>query len=58
MKAKLRKIAQKIVELEKKCNEGINVVENMNSIEDIIGSLTADELIEIDNYITEKHLLT
>lgn len=58
MKAKLRKAAERIAALEKKCQEGENIEQNMKEMSDIYENFSLDELAEIDNYITEKGLLT
>ncbi len=58
MKAKLTKIANRLVEIEKECRAGINVSENMELMEKITSNLSADEMLLIDEYITENNLLT
>ena len=58
MKAKLRKAAQKIAELERKCQAGESIEKNMTEIEEISSSFSLEEMAEIDAYITEKDLLT
>lgn len=58
MKAKLRRAAQKIVELERKCRAGENLNENMAALEELTASLSPDEMFAIDEYISENNLLT
>ena len=58
MKAKLRKAAQRIAELEKKCQSGENIEQNMAELEELTSSFSFEEMAEIDEYLTEKGLLT
>ena len=62
MKEKRKKhikiLAEKIVKAEKELLLGNNVQENQAKIEKIMGSLTLDEIFEIDEYIYTKKLLT
>lgn len=54
MKKKLRVLADKIVFLEKECQLGRNMNENMAKIEEITTSLSIEEMLEIDEYISTK----
>jgi hypothetical protein len=54
----LKLLADKIVLLEKELELGKNVKENQAKIEEIILSLSFEEVLELDNYIFEKNLLT
>jgi hypothetical protein len=54
----LKLLAEKIVLLEKELELGKNVKENQAKIEEIILSLSFEEVLELDNYIFEKNLLT
>ena len=45
-----------ILKLEKECSLGNNVQNNLFKIEEIASSLSAEELIEIDEYIQRKML--
>jgi hypothetical protein len=58
MEKRLIKIANQIVELEKECQLGKNVKENMAKIENIMCTLSILDMLEIDEYITKKKLLT
>lgn len=58
MEKRLISIAKQIVELEKECQLGKNVQENMAKIENIMSTLSLLDLLEIDEYIARKHLLT
>lgn len=49
-KEKIKEIALKIVELEK--------TQNFKEMERVISTLNLNEMIEIDEYITTKNLLT
>lgn len=58
MKAKLKKVADRIVKIEKECQLGINVHENMIAMEKLTANLSPEEMVAIDEYIAEKGLLT
>lgn len=58
MEKKIKILAKKIVKLEKEKSLGKSEKEIMNEIESIINTLSFDEMIEIDNYIISKKLLT
>lgn len=58
MEKRLIKIANQIVELEKECQLGKNVKENMAKIENIMCTLSILDILEIDEYIMKKKLLT
>lgn len=51
-------IANKIANLERECSLGNNVQENMKKIQDVTDSLSLEEILQIDEYITKKKLLT
>lgn len=55
---KIKILAQKIVKLERECTLGNNVQENMKEIQNITDSLSLEEMLQIDEYITKKKLLT
>lgn len=55
---KIKKLAEQIFILEKECQLGNNVQENMNKIEQLIQTLSLDEMLEVDTYIMEKKFLT
>ena len=57
-KKNIKKLAQQIVRLEKECQSGNNISENMNKIEQLIQGLSLEDMLAIDDYILEKKLLT
>ena len=57
-KKNIKKLAHQIVRLEKECQSGNNISENMNKIEQLIQGLSLEDMLAIDDYILEKKLLT
>ncbi len=57
-KPNIKVLARKIVKAEKELQLGKNVKENQHKIEDIMSSLSLEEAIRLDAYISEKKLLT
>lgn len=57
-KQHIKVLARKIVKAEKELQLGKNVKENQRKIEDIMSSLSLEEAIKLDAYISEKKLLT
>lgn len=57
-KTNIKVLAKKIVKAEKELQLGKNVKENQHKIEDIMSSLSLEEAIRLDAYISEKKLLT
>ena len=57
-KKNIKKLAQEIARLEKECQSRHNFSETMNKIEQIVQGLSLEDMLEIDNYILEKNLLT
>ena len=55
---KIKQLAKQIFILEKECQLGNNVQENMNKIEQLTQTLSLDEMLEVDTYIMEKKFLT
>ena len=55
---RIKRIAQKIVNLEEELQLGKKVKENQQKIEDIMSSLSVEDMLQIDEYITKKKLLT
>ena len=51
-------LAQKIVKLEKEICLGKDVQMNQKKIQNIMESLSLSEMLEIDEYIQRKNLLT
>lgn len=58
MKKRLVQIADRIVELEKELQQLPNSTRAMVLIEKLTEGLTLAEMLEIDNYIQKKKLLT
>jgi hypothetical protein len=54
----MKKLAGKIVELEKKSQLGKSDESIQDEIEDIISHLTIEDILSIDEYIMKKNLLT
>lgn len=57
-KPNIKVLARRIVKAEKELQLGKNVKENQHKIEDIMSSLSLEEAIRLDAYISEKKLLT
>ena len=54
MKKKLVKVANQILECEKKLQAGENMNENIEKMDKLIKSLILDELWEVNAYLEEK----
>ena len=54
MKKKLVKVANQIIELEKKLQAGENMNENLDKLEKLTNSLSMNELWEVNAYLEEK----
>lgn len=54
MKKKLVKVANQILECEKKLQAGENMNENLEKIDKLTKGLTLDELWEVNLYLEEK----
>ena len=52
--AQLKEVAQKILELEQECQQGINVSENISSIEKLVSKFSVSDLLKLDEYISEN----
>ena len=57
-KKEKRKIAEKIVKLENQLNLGKDCQSAMEEIQKIVNTLSLEDMLEIDEYITVKKLLT
>ena len=57
-KKRIKRLAEKIVQLEKQAREGKNEQEVMSKIQNITDSLSIEDMLEIDEYILTKKLLT
>ena len=55
---KLKELVEQIIKYEKECQLGNNVQENMSKIEQLIQSLSVEEMLAIDAYITSENFLT
>ena len=55
---RIKILANKIAQIEEQIALGNNVQENQNKIQSITDSLTLEEILQIDEYITRKKLLT
>lgn len=51
---RIKILSQKIVNLENKIQLGNNVKENEDKINNIMSTLSLEDLLEIDEYITKK----
>ena len=57
-KKRIKRLAEKIVQLEKQARDGKNEQEVMSKIQNITDSLSIEDMLEIDEYIFTKKLLT
>lgn len=57
-KKNIKIIAEKIFDLEKQCQSGNNISENLDKMEQLIEGLSLEDMLAIDDYITSKKLLT
>lgn len=55
---RIKILANKIVQIEEQIALGNNVKENQNKIQSITDSLTLEEILQVDEYIIRKKLLT
>ena len=55
---RIKILANKIAQIEEQIALGSNVQENQNKIQNITDSLTLEEILQVDEYITRKKLLT
>ena len=53
----LKEIAEQIVLLEQECQQGINISENLEKMEELMKDLPFKEILEL-NEILEKNFLT
>ena len=47
-------IARKLMELEQECQKGNNISENLSKMDEVIGHLSIQDLIELDAYMEEN----
>ena len=57
-KEKLKEVAKIIAELEKECQMGKNVQENMSKIDELVTQFDITDLLLLDEFILENNLLT
>mgnify|MGYP003505297267 FL=1 len=57
-KKNIKMIAEEIARLEKSYQSKNNVSESLNKLEQIIQTLSLEEMLEIDEYILKEKLLT
>lgn len=54
----IKNLALKIVKMEQELSKGKNVQENMKEIQEISKTLSLEDMLMIDDYITKNKLLT
>lgn len=57
-KEKLKEVAKIIAELEKECQMGKNVQENMSKMDELVTQFDITDLLLLDEFILENNLLT
>lgn len=57
-KKNIKIIAEKIFDLEKQCQSGNNISENLDKMEQLIEGLSLEDMLAIDDYIISKKILT
>lgn len=57
-KKNIKMIAEEIARLEKSYQSKNNISESLNKLEQIIQTLSLEEMLEIDEYILKEKLLT
>ena len=57
-KKNIKMLAEEIVALEESCQSKNNVSESLHKLEQIIQTLSLEDMLAIDEYILEKKLLT
>lgn len=55
-KEKLEQLALKIISLEEECQQNKNVEKNLTEMEKLIMTLSLEDMLAIDEYITKKLL--
>ena len=51
---KLNKIAEQVMQLEQECQQGINILENLEKMEDLMKDLSLEELLQMDEILNKK----
>lgn len=54
---KIKQIAEEIILLEQECQQGINISENLQKMEELMGNLPFKDILKL-NEIIEKNFLT
>ena len=54
---RIKILANKIAQIEEQIALGNNVQENQNKIQNITDSLTLEEILQVDEYITRKKII-
>lgn len=54
----MKEIANRLAKLERECQNGNNINENMLEMAQIVSSLSFEDLMRLDEYIINKNLLT
>lgn len=57
-KEKIKEVANIIAELEKECQMGKNVQNNMSKMDELINQFDITDLLLLDEFILENNLLT
>ncbi len=53
---KLNKIAEQVMQLEQECQQGINISENLEKMEELMQDLSLEELLQMDEILNKKFL--
>ena len=48
-------IARKLMELEQECQKGNNISENLSKMDEVIASLSIQDMLELDAYMEENY---
>ena len=54
----MKEIANRLAKLERECQKGNNIDENMLEMTQLVSSLSFEDLMRLDEYITNKNFLT
>lgn len=55
-KEKIKQLALKIISLEKECQQNKNIEKNLIEMEKLIATLSLEDMLAIDEFITKKLL--
>ena len=56
IREEIEKLGNKILILEKECQQGINIEKNTQEMSQLISTLSLEEIFQLDMYIEEKIL--